>query len=158
MVETDAGSSAGDSCFEDFTPGTVREFGSTPVTEEEIIAFAKQYDPQVFHTDPDAARKGMYGGLIASGWHTAAMAMRLLVDHQLSHMASLGSPGIDELRWLRPVRPGDKLSVRVTVEETRRSQSKPDRGLVRLFIEVMNQNREVVMSWRGINMLRCRLS
>jgi acyl dehydratase len=155
MVETNA-SPVGNRCFEDYVPGSVREFGSIAVTEEEIIAFAKKYDPQVFHTDPDEARKTMYGGLVASGWHTAAMAMRLLVEHYLSHAASLGSPGIDELRWLKPVRPGDVLSVRVTVEEARRSRSTPDRGVVRSLVEVKNQTGEVVMSLRGVNILRCR--
>jgi acyl dehydratase len=148
----------GDQCFEDFVPGSVRTFGSVLVTEQEIIEFAKRYDPQVFHTDPVAARKTPYGGLVASGWHTAAMTMRLIVDHHLSQVASAGSPGVDEVRWLRPVRPGDELSVRVTVLEARRSESKPDRGVVRSLVEVLNQDGAVVMSFKGVSLLLCRYS
>ena len=146
----------GDQCFEDFVPGSVRTFGAILVTEEEIIEFARRYDPQVFHTDPVAARKTVYGGLVASGWHTAAMAMRLIVEHYLSRVASVGSPGVDEVRWLKPVRPLDELSVRVTVLEARRSESKPDRGLVRSLVEVLNQDMAVVMSFKGVNILLCR--
>ena len=146
----------GDQCFEDFVPGAVRTFGKVLVKEQEIIEFARRYDPQVFHTDPIAARKSPYGGLVASGWHTAAMAMRLIVDHHLSQAASAGSPGVDEVRWLKPVRPGDELSVRVTVLEARRSESKPDRGVVRSLVEVLNQHMEVVMSFKGVNILLCR--
>ena len=98
-----------DQCFEDFVPGSVRTFGTALVTEEEIIGFARRYDPQIFHSDPVAARKTVYGGLVASGWHTAAMAMRLIVEHYLSRVASAGSTGVDEVRWLKDVRPGDKL-------------------------------------------------
>ena len=143
-------------CFEDYVPGSVRTFGTILVTEEEIIGFARRYDPQIFHTDPSAARKTIYGGLVASGWHTAAMAMRLIVEHYLSRAASVGSPGVDELRWLKPVRPGDKLSVRVSVLEARRSESKPDRGIVRSLVEVLNQDMAVVMSFKGVNILLCR--
>lgn len=102
-----------DQCFEDFVPGSVRTFGSVLVTEKEIVEFARHYDPQVFHSDPVAARKTVYGGPVASGWHTAAMAMRLIVEHYLCRVVSVGSPGVDEVRWLKPVRPGDRLSVRV---------------------------------------------
>jgi len=146
----------GDQCFEDFVPGSVRTSGTVLVTEEEIIEFAKRYDPQVFHTDPVAARGSIYGGLVASGWHTAAMAMRLIVENYLSGVASVGSPGVDEVRWLKPVRPGDKLSVRVTVLESRRSESKPDRGIVRSLVEVLNQDMAVVMSFKGVTMVLCR--
>jgi acyl dehydratase len=156
MADDHARTPPADRCFEDYVPGSVHEFGSTEVTADEIISFAKRYDPQDFHADPEAAGKTAYGGLVASGWHTGAMAMRLIVDNYLSHVASLGSPGIDELRWLKPVRPGDRLSVRITVEEARRSRSKPDQGVVRSFVEVINQHGQVVMSWRGLNMLRCR--
>jgi acyl dehydratase len=142
--------------FEDYDEGSVHEFGSIPVEEQEIINFAKRYDPQVFHTDPVEATRTVFGGLIASGWHTAALAMRLIVDHYLSHVASLGSPGVDDLRWLKPVRPGTTLSLRVTIVETRRSREKPDRGIVRSFVETMNQYHEVVMSWKATNMLQCR--
>jgi acyl dehydratase len=142
--------------FEDYIAGTVHEFGSVTIEADEVIAFAKRYDPQPFHVDPEAAKETIFGGLIASGWHTGSLIMRLYADHYLSHVASLASPGIDELRWLKPVRPDDKLSVRVTILDTRRSRSKPDRGLVHSFIEVFNQNQEVVMTMKVINILRCR--
>lgn len=142
--------------FEDYKAGSVYEFGPVAVDEAEVIEFARHFDPQVFHVDPEAAKNTVYGGLIASGWHTGALTMRLFVDHYLSAVASLGSPGVDELRWTRPVRPGDELSIRVTVSGTTRSRSKPDRGVVLSFIEVINQNREVVMSMKVINFLLCR--
>lgn len=142
--------------FEDYAGGAAFECRPIVVDESEIIAFARRYDPQDFHTDPAAAARSIYGGLIASGWHTAAMTMRQLVEDYLSSVASLGSPGIDELRWILPVRPGDTLHVRVTVLEARRSRSKPDRGVVRSFIEVSNQRAELVMSLKAINLLRCR--
>jgi len=142
--------------FEDHEAGSVFQFGSFLVEEEEMIAFAKRYDPQIFHADPEAAKKTPFGGVIASGWHTGSMSMRLIVEHRLSHVANFGSPGIDEVRWWKPVRPGDTLSVRLTIIETRRSQSKPDRGIVRSSIEVLNQSGEVVMTWKGTNIVRCR--
>jgi len=142
--------------FEDYIEGSVHEFGSIRVSPEDIIAFADRFDPQPFHTHPDSAKDTVYGGLIASGWHTGSLAMRLLVDHYLPGAASLGSPGLDELRWMRPVRPGDNLSIRVTILEARRSASKPDRGLVRSHVEVLNQERETVMSMKPINFMRCR--
>lgn len=142
--------------FEDYRPGLVLEFGSLRVDEAELTEFARRYDPQPFHIDAEAAAKGAFGGLIASGWHTGSLMMRLLVEHYLSSIASLGSPGIDELRWLAPVRPGDTLSVRVTIVEARRSQTKPDRGLVRSLIEVLNQRHEVVMSMKALNFMLCR--
>src|SRR5262249_9195913 len=116
----------------------------------------KKYDPQSFHVDPAAAAKGPFGGLIASGWHTGSLMMRLLADNFVSKVASLGSPGIDELRWLRPVRPGDSLSLRVTILEANRSRSKPDRGIVKTFSEVFNQNNEAVMSLKAVNLILCR--
>ncbi|HVW44048.1 MAG TPA: MaoC family dehydratase [Amycolatopsis sp.] len=139
--------------FEDYVPGSVHECGTIKVTEAEIIEFAVKYDPQPFHTDPAAAATGPFGGLIASGWHTASLMMRLLVEHYLSPVASLGSPGIDELRWRLPVRPGDELRVRVTVLEARPSNSKPDRGLVRSRIEVLNSGGDVVCSANALNFL-----
>ena len=142
--------------FEDYRAGSVFECGSITVEQSEMIAFAKRYDPQAFHTDPAAAARSIYGGLIASGWYTAAMTMRLLVAKYLSGIASLGSPGIDELRWIGPVRPADALSVRVTILDARRSRSKPDRGVVRSLIEVSNQRGELVMSLKAINLLLCR--
>jgi len=142
--------------LEDYAPGSTYEFGSLTVTEDEIIRFAEQFDPQAFHLDPDVARKSVFGGIIASGWHTAALAMRLLVDHFISHAAALGSPGSDELRWLKPVRPGDTLSLRVTVLDARRLESKSDRGIVRSFVEVLNQDREVVMTRIAFSILLSR--
>ena len=142
--------------FEDYVAGSVHEFGPIAVEQDEIITFAQRFDPQMFHTDPEFARRTMFGGLIASGWHTASLTMRLFVDHYLSKVASLGSPGLQELRWEKPVRPGDELSIRVTVLKTKRSRSKPDRGVVHSFIEVINQKGEVVMSMKPVNLLLCR--
>ena len=147
---------AGERYFEDYPVGMVSEFGEIAVTADEIIEFARRYDPQDMHTDPLAAEHGMFGGLIASGWHTASMMMRLYADNYLPKAASIASPGIDELRWPRPVRPGDRLRVRVTVLEAHRSRSKPDRGMVRGLVEVLNQSGDVVMSLKSMNLLRCR--
>jgi acyl dehydratase len=141
--------------FEDFLVGSVFEFGSVTVTEPEIIAFARQFDPQTMHTDPAAAASGPMGGLIASGWHTIALMMRMYADHFLP-VNGLPAPGVDEVRWLLPVRPGDTLRMRVTIESARVSQSKPDRGIVRPFSEVLNQNNEVVLTMRPINLIRRR--
>jgi acyl dehydratase len=156
MINSTFNPPAEDRYFEDYVPGSVYEFGSIVMEEKEMIDFATRWDPQASHIDPDAAQKSVFGGLIASGWHTGAVSMRLLVDYFLSRVASLGSPGVDELRWLRPVRPGDELSMRVTVLQTRRSQSKPDRGIVRSLVEVMNQNREMVMTRTAVNIVLCR--
>jgi acyl dehydratase len=142
--------------LEDYEPGSVHEFGAITVEQEDIVEFARRFDPQIFHTAPEAAERTIYEGLIASGWHTASLMMRLFVDHYLSGVASLGSPGVDELRWVKPVRPGDRLSLRVTVEETRRSRTKPDRGILISFIEVINQKGKVVMSMKAVNILLCR--
>ena len=142
--------------FEDYAPGAVFEFGATLITEQELVAFAQAYDPQSFHIDRDAAVHSMFGGLIASGWHTAALMMRMLVDHYLSTVASLASPGVDELRWLSPVRPGDVLRARVTVLDARRSRSRDDRGVVTSNIEVLNQHDVVVMTVKAVNLLLTR--
>jgi acyl dehydratase len=142
--------------FEDYVAGSVHIFGPIRVEQDEIIDFARRFDPQPMHLDPEGAGKSSFGGLIASGWHTACLMMRLFVDHYLSSVASLGSPGVDELRWLRPVRPGDDLSIRVKVLEARRSSSKPDRGILRSFVEVLNQDQEVVATMQGLNLLKCR--
>jgi acyl dehydratase len=144
-----------DRWFEDFLPGAVYEVGHTAVTGPEIIDFARRFDPQSMHVDPQAAAHGHFGGLIASGWHTASMMMRLLVDHFLPGHASIASPGIDELRWTHPVRPGDVLRLRVTVLDATRSRSKHDR-MIRTLIEVLNQNDTVVMSLKAMNLLRLR--
>ena len=145
-----------DRYFEDYIPGAVFEYGEIRVDEAEIIEFARRFDPQDMHVDPEAAARGRFGGLIASGWHTAAMMMRLVVENFLPKKASLGSPGIDELRWLRPVRPGDVLRLRVTVLEATRSRSRLDRGVVRSLMEVLNQDGEVVMSLKPMNIIASR--
>jgi len=142
--------------FEDYVAGSVHEFGPIAVEENEVLDFGKRFVPLSYHTDTEAAKKSIYGGLIASGWHTAALMMRLYTDHYLSKVANLGSPGCDELRWSKPVFPGDELSIRVTVMETRRSDSKPDRGIVQSFTEVLNQKRDVVMSVKMVNFVRAR--
>ncbi len=142
-------------CFEDYLQGAIYDCGSFTVTEQEIIQFATLYDPQVMHVDPIRAAEGPFGGIIASGWHTGALAMRLLVRNFLPENG-LAAPGIDEMRWPAPVRPNDALTVQATVQEARRSQTKPDRGLIRSLIEVRNQDGEVVMSLRPINMVRVR--
>ena len=144
------------SYFEDYVPGTTHECGSVSVDEASIVAFAKEFDPQPFHVDPAAAAAGPYGGLIASGWHTAVLVMRLLVENYLSVQASLGSPGIDEIRWPSPVRPGDTLRVRATVVEARRSSSKPDRGIIKTMIEAVNQDGRPVMQATAINFMLVR--
>jgi acyl dehydratase len=138
--------------FEDFKPGQVIELGSHTITRDEIVAFAKQFDPQPFHLDDEAAKKTIYGGLIASGWHTGSLMMRLLFDGLVKDTVSLGSPGVDELRWVKPVRPGDTLSGRVTVLECVPSRSKPDRGIVRSAVELRNQHGEVVVTSKGLSL------
>jgi acyl dehydratase len=142
--------------FEDYVPGVVHEFGAIAVDEHDVIEFGKRFVPLFYHVDKEAAKQSIYGGIIASGWHTAALMMRVYVENYLSQVANLGSPGGDELRWDKPVFPGDELSVRATVLEARRSESRPDRGIVRTFIEVLNQKREVVMSMKMVNFVRCR--
>jgi acyl dehydratase len=145
-----------DRYFEDYVPGAVYEYGYVTVTEADILDFARAFDPQPIHTDPEFAARGPFGGLIASGWHTAGIMMRMLVDHYLSRVASLASPGLDELRWPAPVRPGDSLRLRATVAEARRSRSKPDRGLVRTQSELINQDDEVVLRVTAMNIIRAR--
>jgi acyl dehydratase len=132
--------------FEDFSVGQVAEYGPRRVTREEIIAFAAQFDPQPMHLDEEAARHTMLGGLGASGWHTCGIMMRLIADGFLLDTASMGSPGIEELNWLKPVRPDDTLNVRATVQNARASQSKPDRGFVSFLYEVFNGRGEPVMT------------
>jgi acyl dehydratase len=132
--------------FEDFEPGQVVELGSHLVTEAEIVEFAERWDPQPFHVDPEAAAGSVFGGLIASGWHTCALWMRLYVETTLDGAASMGSPGIEELRWLAPVRPGDTLSARLVVLETTPSERHPGRGTLRSRGEMVNQDGVTVMS------------
>ena len=144
--------------FEDYRPGSECVYGPIQINEEEIVEFAVRYDPQPIHVDPRAAAAGPFGGLIASGWHTTAVVMRVLVERYLSHVAALVSPGVDELRWLKPLRPGDVLHVRITVLEATPSRSKQDRGLIRTLIETLNQRDEVVMSFKSMNLMRRRPS
>jgi acyl dehydratase len=139
--------------FEDYVEGDVHAFGGIPVDADEIVTFARRFDPQDFHTNPEAAKRTPFGGLIASGWHTAGLMMRLFFEHYLTHVASLGSPGLDELRWVKPVRPGDQLSLRVTVLKATPSKSKPDRGAVTSLIEVFNQANEAVMTLKVVNII-----
>jgi len=136
--------------FEDFHPGDTTTLGRHRITEVEIIAFARDYDPQLFHTDPEAARRSTFGGLVASGWHSCTLFMRLLVDGLLKESSALASPGVDEIRWLKPVRPGDVLEARLTVLDAIPSRSKPDRGLVKHACEMSNQRGEVVMTMRTL--------
>jgi acyl dehydratase len=141
--------------FEDYPAGAVFDLGSTTVSAEDIIGFAKQYDPQSMHVDPDWSARGPFGEVIASGWHTIAVMMRLFVDRFLPENG-LASPGIDEIRWLRPVRPGDELHVKVTILDARPSRSKPDRGLLHSLVEVSNQNGEVVLTMKPMNLMLLR--
>lgn len=145
-----------DRFFEDYVPGSEYEYGSATLSQTDIVGFAQAYDPQPFHVDPEAAADGPFDGLIASGWQTAAVMMRLFADHYLSHPASLGGPGVDELRWLKPVRPGDTLTLRVKILEARPSRSKPDRGLVHTRAELVNQDGDQVFGCVVINILRRR--
>lgn len=138
--------------WEDFRVGEVLAMGSHTFSEEEIIAFARQYDPQPFHVDPVAAKDSFFKGLIASGWHTVAIAMRLTVQSYLTRAASLGSPGVDNVRWLAPVRPGDTISYRRVVLDSRASGSKPGVGLVRSRVEALNQDGQTVMTFEGWGM------
>jgi acyl dehydratase len=142
--------------FEDYPPGAVFTGGPIAVGETDILDFARHYDPQPMHVDKNAAEAGPFGGLIASGWHTGALMMQLFVAHFLSPVSSLASPGLDELRWLRPVRPGDRLSLKVTVLTARLSHSKPGQGVVTSLAEVLNQDGDVVMSLKPVSLLRCR--
>ncbi len=136
--------------FEDFRPGDTIALGSRGLSEADIIAFARDYDPQSFHIDPEAAQHSTFGGLVASGWHSCVIFMRLLVDGLLEESSALASPGVDEIRWLKPVRPGDRLSAKITVIDATPSRSKPDRGLVRHACELSNQRGEVVMTMRTL--------
>ena len=137
--------------WEDIKIGERENIGSVVVDKDEVIEFAARYDPQPFHVDEEAAKKSIYGGLIASGWHTCAMVMRLMCDAYLLESASLGSPGLENVRWLKPVRPGDTLTAYRTTLETRVSSSRPDRGIVKTLWEVENQKGELVLTMSGIN-------
>jgi acyl dehydratase len=132
--------------WEDFEAGQVYELGRRTVTADEIVAFAREFDPQPFHLDEQAAARGPFGGLVASGWHTAALFMRMYVEELINDTVSMGSPGVEELRWLVPVRPGDELRGRVTVLEATPSATRPDRGTIRARMEMLNQRDEVVLT------------
>jgi acyl dehydratase len=142
--------------FEDFPVGAVREFGGTTVTREEILRFAAAFDPQPFHLDEDAAARSLFKGLSASGWHTCAMVMRMMCDAYLLDSTSLGSPGLERLKWLAPVRPGDTLRVRMTVLQARPMGSRPDVGLIRSRWDVYNQHDQAVLDMEGWGMFRRR--
>ena len=142
--------------FEDYKPGQVYDLGTTTVNEAEIIEFARQFDPQPFHLDPVKAATTQFGGIVASGWHTISLVMRVFVDHYLPRVASLGSPGTEDIRWLIPLRPGDTLRIRATVLEARPSRSKPDRGVVRTRVEATNQRDELVLSMIAVSLLSRR--
>ncbi len=145
-----------DRWFEDYTTGDVREYGTISLTEEEIVEFARRYDPQSIHTDPQWAQTGPFSGLIASGMQTIGIFMRLFADHYLTKSGSLASPGMDEIRWPRPVRPGDVLRLRTETLETRLSRSKPDRGMVVTAVALLNQDDEPVLTLRLMNLVAVR--
>ena len=142
--------------FEDLEVGETHQFGEYHVTKEEVIEFAEQYDPQPFHTDEEAAEESAFGELVASGWHTAAMCMRMLADGPLQERAGMGARGVDELRWHRPVKPGDTLHLRTELLEKRISESDPRRGYVNSQMEGINQDGDVVISWIGLGMVEVR--
>jgi acyl dehydratase len=144
-----------DRYFEDYTIGATYICGTFTMTEDEIIQFATQYDPQMMHIDRDLAAQGPFGEVIASGWHTIAKTMRLVVENFLPHNG-LAAPGVDEVRWLRPVRPGDTLTLHATIQDARRSRGKPDRGLLHILLELLNQHGEVVLSMKPMNLARVR--
>lgn len=142
--------------LEDITVGHKFSFGSYEVSEQEIIEFATKYDPQRIHTDPAFAATTDMGGLIASGWHTSAIFMKMMVDSIMDESSGMVSPGIDELRWVRPVRPGDVLRAEGEIVDVRPSRSKPDRGIVKTRYQVLNQDNELVMGLTTNNFMRRR--
>jgi acyl dehydratase len=142
--------------FEDFAKGSVADYGPRLVTREEIVGFAAEFDPQPMHLDEEAARVSMLGGLSASGWHTCGLAMRMIVDGPLQDSSAMGSPGVEEVRWLRPLRPGDRITLRVTVADTRTSASRPDLGFVTFAFDMLNQVGATIMIMRGTLMLKRR--
>jgi len=136
--------------FEDFPVGEILEYGDCLVTAEAIVEFARQFDPQPFHLDDDAARGTQAGGLIASGWQTASLLMRMNCDEFVLRSASQGAPGVEEIKWIKPVRPGDRLRVRRTTLSARASRSRPEIGLVGFLFEVLDQHRETVMTQKNV--------
>lgn len=137
--------------FEDFRVGDTFDLGSQTITEEDIVTFAKRFDPQPFHIDPERAKGSIFGGLVASGWHTTAIFMRLFFNGLLSDTASMGSPGVDEVRWLKPVRPGNIIYACFTVLESTPSRSRSNLGILRSVCELYNQDGELVMSLKGVH-------
>ena len=142
--------------FEDFSVGRVFDSGTRQLSEQDILGFAREYDPQYFHTDPEAAKQSIFGGLIASGWQTVGVCMRLMCDTYLLETSTLGSPGVDEVRWVKPVYPGDTLRMRATVIAAKPSSSKPDRGMATMRWDVFNQKNELVMHMQGMLMMKQR--
>ena len=142
--------------FEDIAVGDKTTSDSKTITKEKILDFARKYDPQPFHIDEEAAKNSIYGGIIASGWHTVSILMRLLVDSMTNDRAGLGSPGCDDLRWVRPVRPGDTLHFEATIIEARKSETRPDMGIVRSQVKLFNQKDEIVLSMKSIGMVKTR--
>ena len=142
--------------FEDFQPGTVSEYGPRLVTREEIVAFAAEFDPQPMHLDEEAGRAGMLGGLAASGWHTCCLMMRLAADGFILNSASMGAPGVDEVRWLAPLRPGRSITLRTTTLETRPSESRPQMGFVKMLFEVIDDADVTVMTLSSSLIMRRR--
>jgi acyl dehydratase len=142
--------------FEDFYPGQEIDLGERSVSEEEIVAFARQFDPQPFHVDRDAARASIYGGVIASGWHTCSLMMRMVVDGLMASSSSMGSPGLDGVRWLLPLRAGDTIRVRYLTTQVKASNSKPDRGVVWSKWTATNQHGEEICTIEGMGMFRRR--
>ena len=145
-----------DRFLDDYTEGARYRFGEESVNAEEIMEFARRYDPQSIHTDPEAAARGPFGGLIASGWQTAALMMRLFADNYLTSVASLASPGIDELRWVRPLRPGDRLTLVCETTGVRPSRSKPDRGVLTTDVTLLNQDGDPVLTATALNIVARR--
>jgi acyl dehydratase len=132
--------------FEDFEPGAVRDYGPRLVTREEIVGFAAEFDPQPMHLDEEAGRASMLGGLAASGWHTCCLMMRMAADGFVLNSASMGAPGVDEVRWLAPLRPGSRITLRTTVLDSRSSASRPEMGFVKMLFEVCDDKNTLLMT------------
>lgn len=142
--------------WDDIRVGQFFEAGPRSIEQDEIIAFAEKYDPQYFHTDPDGAKQSQFGGLIASGWQTAAIGHKLMCEAFLDHIAGMGSPGLDQLRWLKPVRPGDALRIRVEIVDSWPSRSRQNMGMLRHKVELFNQNDERVYAMDSLGMFERR--